>query len=355
MESKQYIYIGTEIKEELEKEYNKCQPDQVFILVDAITRLQCLPLLPDLHFLKTARIIEVPAGDDNKTLRSLSDVWLFLSKENASRKSLMINVGGGMITDLGGFAASTFKRGIKYMNIPTTLLGAVDAAVGGKTGINFNGFKNEIGVINPAESVLINVNFFKSLDRNNFLSGYAEMIKHGLISSDEIWNRILGFSLEEIDYEKLSPLLKESVQVKERIVEQDPMEKNIRKALNFGHTAGHAFESYAMEKNEPVLHGYAVAWGMIVELYLSYRKTGLPKPVLHQIVSYIRDTYGSFHITCKQYDKLYEYMTHDKKNEGKGQILFSLLKNIGDIQINVNVDKKDIFDALDFYRDSVGI
>jgi 3-dehydroquinate synthase len=351
----QHIFIGTDIKKDLEKEINEYQPDQLFILTDTVTHKICLPLLATIQPLKSAKVIEIHAGDTNKTLQSLSEVWLYLSNHNASRKSVMINLGGGMVTDLGGFAASTFKRGMKYINIPTTLLGAVDAAVGGKTGINFNGLKNEIGVINPAESVLIDVNFFRTLDRNNFLSGYAEMIKHGLISSNEIWKNVLRFSVETLDYEKLSLLLKESIQVKEKIVEQDPMERGIRKALNFGHTIGHAFESYALEIKEPVLHGYAVAWGMIVELYLSYRKTDLPKSVLQQAVSYIRNLYGAFFIDCKQYEKLYEYMTHDKKNEGKGQILFTLLKDIGDIKINVNVEKKDIFEALDFYRDSVGI
>ena len=355
MKKSNNIYVGDDLKTELAKEFNVRNPSAVFILVDSTTKKLCLPLLGNDEYIQQTKIIEIPAGDSHKTLEILANVWLFLSQNNASRKSLMINLGGGMVTDLGGFAASTFKRGMDYINIPTTLLGAVDAAVGGKTGINFNGLKNEIGVINSAKSVLIDVAFFKTLDRQNFLSGFAEMIKHGLIASPEIWNNILRFSLEDVDYKQLPVLLEESIQVKEAIVEKDPAEKNIRKALNFGHTVGHAFESYAMEAGSPALHGYAVAWGMIAELYLSYKKTGLPRERLQEAVSLIKENYGAFHITCKQYELLYDLMTHDKKNEGDGRILFSLLADIGDIRINIDVEKKEIFEALDFYRDAVGI
>ena len=351
----QYIYIGNDLKSELKKEFAGRNPESVFILVDSNTKNLSLPLLTGDEYIGKTKIIEIPAGDSYKTLETLAKVWLFLSKHNASRKSLMINLGGGMVTDLGGFAASTFKRGMEYINIPTTLLGAVDAAVGGKTGINFNWLKNEIGVINSAKSVLIDVNFFKTLDKPNFLSGFAEMIKHGLIASPEVWNNILRFSLDKINYENLQVLLEESIRVKESFVEKDPTEKNIRKALNFGHTIGHAFESYAMESETPVLHGYAVAWGMIAELYLSYKKTAFPKERLLEAVALIKENYGALHISCKQYEALYNLMTHDKKNEGDGRILFSLLAGIGDIRINTDVEKKEIFEALDFYRDSVGM
>ena len=351
----QHVYIGDNLKAELATEFSGRNPSGVFILVDSTTKKLCLPLLESEEYIQQANVIEIPEGDSHKTLETLANVWLFLSQNNASRKSLMINLGGGMVTDLGGFAASTFKRGMEYINIPTTLLGAVDAAVGGKTGINFNGLKNEIGVINPAKSVLIDVVFFKTLDRQNFLSGFAEMIKHGLIASPEVWNHILRFSLEDVDYKQLPVLLEESIQVKEAIVEKDPTEKNIRKALNFGHTIGHAFESYAMESGTPVLHGYAVAWGMIAELYLSYKKTGFPKERLQEAVLLIKENYGALPVTCKQYELLYDLMTHDKKNEGDGRILFSLLADIGDIRINIDVEKKAIFESLDFYRDAVGL
>ena len=255
-----------------------------------------------------------------------------------------------MVTDLGGFAASTFKRGLAYINIPTTLLSQVDASVGGKTGINFGGLKNEIGIFNCAQSVILSSEFLRSLDQQNLLSGYAEMLKHGLISDTESWKELLRFDLEEIDYGQLGSLVAKSVQVKERIVEEDPTEKGIRKALNLGHTVGHALESLALEREKPVLHGYAVAWGMICELYLSVIKCGFPKEKFRQTVQFIRANYGDFPLDCKQYDRLFEFMKHDKKNEA-GIINFTLLADIGDIRINQQATKEEIFESLDFLRE----
>jgi 3-dehydroquinate synthase len=265
----------------------------------------------------------------------------------------MINLGGGMVTDLGGFAASTFKRGIKYINIPTTLLAMVDASVGGKTGINFNGLKNEVGVFSPAECVLIDTQFLKSLDIQNLLSGYAEMLKHGIISITEHWAELLNFDMEHIDYKALQTLVAKSVQIKENIVEQDPFEKGIRKALNVGHTAGHAFESLALESGHPVLHGYAVAWGIVCELYLSFGKANFPKDKLRQTIQFIKEHYGVLVFDCKQYDRLYDFMTHDKKNTS-GIINFTLMGEIGDIRINQSATKEEIMDMLDFYRETMG-
>ena len=193
-----------------------------------------------------------------------------------------------MVTDLGGFAASTFKRGINYINIPTTLLSMVDASVGGKTGINFNGLKNEIGVFNNAACVILDTQFLQTLDEANILSGYAEMLKHGLISNDKMWSELMNYDIEQPDFSLLQRMVADSVQVKQRIVTEDPTEKGIRKALNLGHTAGHAFESFALQRT-PVLHGYAVAWGLICELYLSNIKTGLPTDKMHQTVNFIKE------------------------------------------------------------------
>ena len=258
-----------------------------------------------------------------------------------------------MVTDLGGFAASTFKRGFQYINIPTTLLAMVDASVGGKTGINFNGLKNEIGVFSPAEYVLIDTEFLKSLDSHNLLSGYAEMLKHGIISTTEHWAELLNFNLNQIDYKALQQLVAHSVSIKEDIVEKDPFEKNIRKALNLGHTVGHAFESLALENNRPVLHGYAVAWGIICELYFSFIKVGFPKDKLRQTIQFIKENYGVLTFDCKQYDRLYEFMTHDKKNSA-GIINFTLMGEIGDIRINQSANKEEILEILDFYRETMG-
>jgi 3-dehydroquinate synthase len=257
-----------------------------------------------------------------------------------------------MVTDLGGFAASTFKRGINFINIPTTLLAMVDASVGGKTGINFNGLKNEIGVFNESRFVILNTCFLRTLDTENLLSGYAEMLKHSLIANEKMWAGHLNFSLEQdVESEEFALLLRQSVELKERIVTEDPKEQGIRKALNVGHTIGHAFESFAIQTHRPILHGYAVAYGIICELYLSVVKTGFPTDKMRQTVRFIREHYGSFPITCDDYDTLIELMTHDKKNTS-GIINFTLLGGIGDIRINQSASKEEIKEALDFYRES---
>jgi 3-dehydroquinate synthase len=326
-------------------------PSQIFILTDENTEKLCLPRIASLDKCKDAHLITIPAGDENKNLDSLTKIWTFLSENGATRKSLLINLGGGMVTDIGGFAASTFKRGMTYINVSTTLLGTIDAAVGGKTGINFGGLKNEIGIINPAKAVLIDTAFFKTLDYANIVSGYAELVKHALIDSSDEWQKLLGFNLDNIDLEKLRPLLEISVGIKQKIVAEDPYEQNIRKALNFGHTIGHAFESFSYERNSPVLHGFAVAYGMVCELYLSYVRLGFPKEILTKIIHWTKEVYGKYPLSCKHYERLYELMTHDKKNTDSS-VNFTLLAGVGDIQINQIIDKKDIFDALDFYQEN---
>ena len=264
----------------------------------------------------------------------------------------MVNLGGGMVNDLGGFAASTFKRGIDFINIPTTLLAMVDASVGGKTGINFNGLKNEVGVFNDSKYVLLNTAFLDTLDYDNLCSGFGEMLKHALISDGRTWHDLLAFDLQNPDLPLLQKLVAQSVKVKERIVEQDPYEKNIRKALNLGHTVGHAFESWALKKGHPVLHGYAVAYGLVCELYLSVVKTGLPTEVLREAVNYVKAFYSHLSYTCDDYEAFFELMKHDKKNTADGGINFTLLDSIGGIKINQTASKEDIFEALDFYREN---
>ena len=351
--SKQKVIICHNLSEDLSSVIRNCPHDKLFVLVDEHTRRLCLPLIAELECMKPAHIITIGAGDIHKNLETLASVWKELGDHGATRHSLMINLGGGMVTDLGGFAASTFKRGISYINIPTTLLAMVDASVGGKTGINFNGLKNEIGVFSPAEYVLIDTTFLQSLDTHNLLSGYAEMLKHGIISTTKHWAELLNFDFNNVDYKALQTLVAQSVQIKEDIVEQDPFEKNIRKALNLGHTAGHAFESLALETNRPVLHGYAVAWGIVCELYFSHLKTGFPKDKLRQTIQFIKEHYGTLAFDCKQYERLYEFMTHDKKNKS-GIINFTLMGEIGDIRINQSATHDDIFEMLDFYRETMG-
>ncbi len=350
----QKVIKSTNLNTDLTEVLNNIKFDRLFVLTDSNTEKLCFPHISQNERVTKASRIIIKAGDDNKNLESLTQIWEHLSKHGATRHSLMINLGGGMLTDIGGFAAATFKRGIKFINIPTTLLGAVDAAVGGKTGINFIGLKNEIGAFAPAETVLIDSVFFKSLDHQNLLSGYAEMIKHGLIDSDKVWTDTISFDTQSIDYDKLRELTVESVAVKERIVEEDPFEHGIRKALNLGHTIGHAFESLSYEINKPIQHGYAVAWGIICELYLSLKICNFPQDKLRKTVHFIKENYHGFLYDCDQYERLYEYMKHDKKNESD-TINFTLLSNVGEIEINQTASKEDIFESIDFLRESVGL
>ncbi len=347
---KQEVILSENITVSLAAAIDRVRHDRLFALTDETTFRLCWPLISAMPQMQDARMITIGATDENKTLDSLAAVWTALQQGGATRYSLMVNLGGGMITDLGGFAASTFKRGMAYINVPTTLLSMVDASVGGKTGINFGGLKNEIGVFNCSESVLLDGEFLRTLDINNILSGYAEMLKHGLISTKEHWAELLNFDFQSIDYQLLTALVAKSVAIKERIVEEDPTEQGIRKALNLGHTVGHAFESLALEQGRTVLHGYAVAWGLICELYLSVLRCGFPKDMLYQTLQFIREHYGQFTISCDDYDRLYEFMTHDKKNTA-GQINFTLLGNIGNIRINQTATREEVSEMLDFYRE----
>ena len=348
--TKQEVIISKDLKQDIADVVGRIEHDRLFVLTDTTTLELCWPVVSSLPCLESAQMITIGDTDDNKTLDSLVHVWTALQQGGATRHSLLINLGGGMVTDLGGFAASTFKRGLAYINIPTTLLSQVDASVGGKTGINFGGLKNEIGVFNQAASVILSSDFLRTLDLENLLSGYAEMLKHALISDEKSWAELLRFDLETLDYEQLGTLVAKSVAIKEGIVEQDPTEKGLRKALNLGHTAGHAIESLAMEEGRTILHGYAVAYGLICELYLSVVRCDFPKDRLRQTVQFIRQHYGCFDIDCKKYEHIYQLMTHDKKNMGD-TINFTLLAGIGDIRINQQATKDEIFEMLDFLRE----
>lgn len=336
--------------------------DKIFVLTDTNTVKYCLEAAQE-HLSRISdsdlshNIITIGASDMEKNLSSVTHVWEELQKGGATRHSLLINLGGGMVTDLGGFAASTFKRGIDFINIPTTLLSMVDASVGGKTGFNFGGLKNEIGVFNDPKEVILDTRFLTTLDETNICSGYAEMLKHGLINreGDRMWNELISFDILKPNLEQLQRMVHESVEVKKHIVTEDPHEHGIRKALNLGHTIGHAFESWSMKHperltNGPLLHGYAVAYGLIAELYLAVIKCNFPQDVMRQCTNYIREVYGTLPITCKDYPELLELMTHDKKNIA-GTINFTLLGNIGDILINQTATTKEIEEALDFFRE----
>lgn len=347
----QNLIFTNNVAPELARLVAEIKPSSVYLLADENTA----PIAESLNVFG-GKIITIAAGDENKTLDSLAKVWRELSTTGATRRSLLINVGGGMVTDLGGFAASCFKRGIRFINVPTTLLGAVDAAVGGKTGVNFLTFKNEIGAFNPADAVVVSTHCFATLPAAELRSGFAEMLKHGLISSEADYRQLLDFDITAADLDALLPLLERNVKVKRDIVEQDPHEHGIRRALNLGHTAGHAFESLAMQRGCPIAHGYAVAHGLLVEMILSHLLMQFPSVELHQFAALLKEAYSPLPaITCNDYDKLLELMAHDKKNSSPDAINFTLLHAPGKPIIDQIVSREDICTALDIYRDLLGI
>lgn len=342
----------------LQLDYLITQGDKkpTFVIADTNTAALVLPsLTSECKSLSDARLITIKAGDTNKTLDSLAQVWKELSDNGATRSSLIINIGGGMVTDLGAFAASTFKRGVRFINVPTTLLGAVDASVGGKTGINFNGLKNEIGVFREAESVIISSCFFGTLPLDELKSGYAEMLKHGFLTSATEVNSLIERNIAEIGSELMLQLLERSVKVKQDIVEIDPTEKGLRRALNLGHTAGHAFESNAMASGQPIPHGFAVAHGLIIALILSHMRLGFETSWLYKTAQWVETNYPKLHFTCDDYPTLLDYMAHDKKNKRPDQISFTLLSAPGEIHCGQIVGHNDITAALDIYRDLMHI
>ena len=321
---------------------------KIFVLTDDIVKELCFNKFVEIFAPeKELNLITIEHGEINKTLDSCSKIWSELSKKNADRKSLLINLGGGVITDMGGFCASVFKRGIDFINIPTTLLSQVDASVGGKTGIDFNGLKNNIGVFSDPIAVYINTTFLKTLDHNNMISGYAEMLKHSLIKSEALFEDLKTLDLNNL--EKLADYIYQSVQIKYEVVKADPFEKNIRKVLNLGHTLGHGVESSFLKK-KVFLHGEAVAIGLIGALYLSAKFKGFDKKKLNEITAFIISIYGKHDIDLDEVEKILGFMKNDKKNS-QDKINFVLLNNFGDYCLDVAIDKKSIEDAIDFYRD----
>lgn len=335
-----------------------CGAPKVLVLVDVNTAQYVLPVLSEQSkAVAGAKVITIKAGDMHKNFDSLQSVWKALHDAGATRSDVIINVGGGVVTDLGGFAAATFKRGMQVINVPTTLLGAVDASVGGKTGINFNGYKNEIGAFTEPLASVISTGFFITLPQQELLSGYAEMLKHALLESHDEFNSLMGYSVVYpiFDPDRLLDLLRRSVAVKQKIVDQDYTDKGARHALNLGHTIGHSFESLALKRQSPIPHGYAVAWGCVVSLVLSHQKLGFPSEVLHTFADYVRKNYGAFAFSCDDYADLITFMRQDKKNASTDHIRFTLLSDVGKPEIDVVIDPDEIQNALDIYRDLMGI
>ncbi len=316
----------------------------VVFLVDSHTHEFCLPLfLPEIVTNASIEIIEIPSGEENKTIEIAIQVWETLAEINASRKSLMVNLGGGMVTDIGGFLASTYKRGIDFINVPTSLLSMVDASVGGKTGIDLNGIKNIIGTFAMPGLTLIYPEFLKTLPEREFRSGLAEMLKHGLIFNKNHWKSLT--EIENYNFESVSTLIEDSVKIKLEIVKTDPFETGRRKILNFGHTIGHALESELLESEFPLLHGEAIAVGMMVESILSYENELISKEELDEIFSNLIRIFGKIPINEESIPDLLVWMKNDKKNQNH-QINFSLLDGIGKYKFDVFLNENQIIDGI---------
>lgn len=344
-----HVFGTTDVAADLRAILAGRDPRQTFLLTDAGSAANCASAIGAVaDLIPEANRLTIDAGDDAKDYRSALKIWEFLSSHGATRKALLINLGGGMPCDLGGFCAATFKRGIDFVNIPTTLLSQVDASLGGKTGMNLGSLKNEIGVFAKADKVLICPDFLRTLDRANLLSGFAEMIKHALIHDETELDGLLGFDFDNVDYAKLHGMVERSIMIKDFFVKADPTEKGIRKALNFGHTFGHAFETFSMRHGHPALHGYAVAFGMACELRLSEKRTGLPASRADAIVRRVEQLYGKPQATRADEDELVELMRHDKKNDASG-INFTLLPRVGEVIVNQIASPDEIKGILDSY------
>ncbi len=347
------IFIGENIYEDINSFLGKSkfQNSKFFIIIDENTFKYCLPELTyNVKILKHAEIIKTEAGEENKTIQSCIKLWKSLSKLQAKRNSIIINLGGGVISDKGGFVASTFKRGIRFINIPTTLLSQIDAAIGGKSGVNLDNLKNQIGVFSMPEAVFINTNFLKTLPVNQLLSGFAEIIKYSLISDKHFWEILKAKSFEKIKTNNnLNDFIIRSIEIKNKIIKADPKEKGIRKILNFGHTFGHAFETFSLINDEKsLLHGEAVAMGMVCESILSHKYAGLSEDELNEIISFIFSNFNYYFIKTDDFDNIFEIMTQDKKNTDR-TINFTLISSIGYPLIDQKFNKNIIIEILKYY------
>ncbi len=334
---------------------------QLFVLTDSHTAEYCLPILADSIGQIPYHLLTIEAGEQSKNLASVQAVWDFMLKHRATREAVLINLGGGMITDLGGFAAATYMRGIRFVNIPTTLLAMVDASSGGKTGVDYQGIKNVIGTFTPPVATLIHPDFLRTLPAAELLSGFAEMLKHALIASPKEWIKLLQLAQEELPQEQFiealssTGALQASIQIKENVVSQDPREAGMRKILNFGHTVGHAIESTMLHHTTPhyttlhhISHGYCVLWGMVAEVYLSVVHAGCPREVLQQLTQIMLQWYGRPQCDCKQREELIARMYQDKKNSANYPPNFTLLQEVGKPLINQYVKESDIDEALEY-------
>ncbi len=345
-----FVYVENSLQQ-LDSFLSAATYSRVFILTDRNTTEHCLPvLLGALPGLTDYDLIEVDPGEENKNIDFCIGIWRMLLDFGADRNSLLINLGGGVVTDMGSFAASTFKRGIDFIQVPTTLLSQVDASVGGKTGIDLYGVKNIIGTFAQPVAVYIHAGFLDTLPQRQVVSGFAEMLKHGLIYDRGYFDELKGLSTDRIGTETIY----QSVCIKNEVVTADPQEKNLRKILNFGHTIGHAIESFSLAHDrDPLLHGEAIAAGMIAEAYLSHHLCGLPLESVQEIATVLRGIFPDYILNQDGYDEIMGYMLNDKKNSA-GKIGFALLTAIGTCRHDVYATKEQIRNSLDQYRLLVG-
>ena len=339
------VLFTTDIQNSLAEVLQARSYSKVVVLTDVNTREHCLPLIQGALPSDTLHIT-VPAGEQHKTLETCSTIWRAMSEAILDRQALVINLGGGVIGDMGGFCASVYKRGVPFLTIPTTLLSQVDASVGGKLGIDFMGFKNHLGVFQLPEIVLIAPAFLDTLPQRELRSGYAEVIKHGLIRDLTFFRSLPSSNWEKQDW---SRVIRHSVSIKKAVVEVDPKEAGLRKILNFGHSIGHAVESFYLPSSNPLLHGEAIAMGMIAEGFLSFEKIGLSFEELNELSLKLLQVFGKVSLHPKDLDVIVDLCAQDKKNEGNTQ-LFSLLPSLGDCSFNIPVTPEEIKHAILYYQ-----
>ncbi len=338
------IIFSTQIATDLDRYLKTKNFSKLGLIADHNTYNSCYPLIQEI--LPKHEHFKFKAGEGNKNLQTCISIWEWMTDCEFDRKSLIINLGGGVTGDMGGFCASTYKRGIRFVNIPTTLLSQVDASVGGKLGVDFNGYKNHIGVFNEPEAVIISDAFLKTLPLPELRSGYAEVIKHGLIMNE---NYFYSLKSQNWETQQWKDIIEKSVSIKKEVVSKDPKEEGLRKILNFGHTVGHAVESFYLDTKYHLLHGEAIAIGMIAEAYLSRQHIRLPKEDLDTIIEILLAIFGKVNIPSEDLEAIAQLCFQDKKNEGK-TINCSLLKKIGECDYNIAISQEDIINSLNFYN-----
>lgn len=345
-----YIHFNSDSYSELNSYLVKNKPSKIFVLVDSNTNNYCYPVfIEQLETEVEIEVIEVEPGEIHKNIETCEGIWHVLTELGADRNSLVINLGGGVITDMGGFVASTYKRGIKFINIPTTLLSMVDASVGGKTGVDLGVLKNQIGVFSYPEMVLIDSQYLQTVSEREMRSGMAEILKYGLTKNIKLWIEIRDNN--ELNFSDLDSLIYESINIKNNIVLEDPKEKGLRKVLNFGHTLGHAIESYFLESEakKTLTHGEAIAVGMVCAAYISHIQFGFKKEKLSEVKNVLLSIYEKIDLEVSDYNAILELLKHDKKNSN-GEILFVLLSDYEKFKLNCIVPENIIRDSLDYYN-----